>query len=422
MDNANLVETLKRALSQNLQSPQASFPGQSDFSFHLPQYVPLPHGIKDELLSHFNSDDSLSAFDHRVLNTGLGGSLVTYDILTQWIVEKAIKNGPEQAVHALEQYIASPFTPGYEILALSGVEITRRHRIISDIELIPFAELPSSYAKNNLDPQFPRPELLISLGLPPFPEMSYRHEPPKAALIRPIKISPKSFSQDHVVSRIPRWDMQLFQVCECLTLIGPSAPLPRAHWTEVDQDVPCYGWLGGGHSAPNFDVILGQVYTYRESDLAEMHILIEEFLQLDQSMKDQLRVPLERMNQALRRSDPRSGITDKAIDLGIALESLLLKDRSSNDPVSFPFRLRAAWLLGNDSETRLRFMSIFKSLYNLRSDAVHTGSVDSKVKVQGRRVETKYFLNEGIDLCGQVIRKIISDQKFPDWDKLVLGA
>jgi hypothetical protein len=420
MDLNNLVETLKRALSHHLQFPRSALPGQPSWPAFLPERVNIPQDIKDELLAHFRAEDRLSDFDGRLFHRGGGGGgLVTFDMLAQWIVVKAMKSGPEQAVHALEQYMASQFTPGHEILVLAGVEITRRHKIIEDIELIPFSELPRSYETDSLDPQWLRPEILISLGFPPFPQMGYPHGPPKAALIRSIQISPKSFSQDSQVLRLPRWDMLLYQVCECMTLIGPSAPLPRAHWTEVDQDAPCYGWLGGGHGSPTYDVIPRQVYTYRESDLAEMNILVERFLPLHQDTRDRLRVPLGRMNQAIRRTD----IPDKAIDLGIALESLLLKNARRDDPISLPFRLRGAWLLGHDAETRRQFLLTFRSLYDLRSGAVHSGKLDDKVKVpRGGKVETKTFLDDGIKLCGQAIRKIIADQEFPDWDSLVLGA
>ncbi len=356
-----------------------------------------------------------------MFNTGLGDTGVSLDMLAQWIVAKAIERGPEAAVLSLEQYTASSFTPGYEILALAGVEIQQNYQVTEDITLVPFSALPLSYAKDALDPPLLHPEFLLSIGLSPNYAMKYRGQAPKAALIRPIKISPKSYPLDYSLDdqELFRLDDQLYQVCECMTLIGPSAPLSFAHWTEVDQEVPCSQLLGSGWSEPVHDVMPTHAYKYNETDLNEMGKLASQFLGLSQGTKDKLRVPLLRMNQALRRTN----LADKAIDLGIALEALLLNDRSYQEQITFTFRLRGAWLLGNDLIARSRLMAIFKALYELRSAAVHSGKVSANTKVTGRgKVETRTLLDEGIRLCGDTIRKIISQQEFPDWEDLVLGA
>jgi hypothetical protein len=254
MNHTSLVETLKRALSHQPQSPRPSWPA------FLPEPVSIPLDIKDELLAQFRVEEGLSHFDQRLFHRGGGVfSLVTFEMLAMWLVGKALKNGPEEAVHNLERYMASPFTPGYEILALSGVEITRRHSIIKDIDLIPFSELPLSYEKDILDPQLIPDNLLLSHGLSPLGYGANRPVPPKAALIRPIKISPKSFGTGNNIQELLRvgrqYYQQLYQVWECMTLIGPSAPLPRVHWTGVDQNVLCYGWIGRGPSAPIYGVV-----------------------------------------------------------------------------------------------------------------------------------------------------------------------
>lgn len=112
----------------------------------------------------------------------------------------------------------------------------------------------------------------------------------------------------------------------------------------------------------------------------------------------------------------RNSYVDKAIDLGIALESLLLHDRKPDEQIAFPFRLRGAWLLGQDGRERRNYLKLFKEIYGLRCKAVHNG-----------RFDKKYFdkitelLKIGDELCIRIIDWILENKKMPDWDELVLN-
>ena len=72
---------------------------------------------------------------------------------------------------------------------------------------------------------------------------------------------------------------------------------------------------------------------------------------------------------------------DKAIDLGVAFEALLLNDRSHKDQIAFTFRLRAAWFLGSSKDNRRELINLFDKIYECRSKAVHTGRLNGTVKL-----------------------------------------
>ena len=59
-------------------------------------------------------------------------------------------------------------------------------------------------------------------------------------------------------------------------------------------------------------------------------------------------------------------------------------------------------------------MRDFRKVYDLRSSAVHSGSVEDTKTARDLLSRTQ----EG---CRWAIINIISRGKFPDWDKLVLG-
>jgi hypothetical protein len=127
-----------------------------------------------------------------------------------------------------------------------------------------------------------------------------------------------------------------------------------------------------------------------------------------------LRIPLDRLDRAGRVRD----FADKSIDLGIALEALLLhdvKETKERGELSFRMSLRGAWLAGADENERVEIQRTLKKVYVLRSNAVHGGSVDTTDK-------NAATISSGLDLCRRLIRKVIDANADIAWDRLVLGG
>ena len=109
------------------------------------------------------------------------------------------------------------------------------------------------------------------------------------------------------------------------------------------------------------------------------------------------------------------------IDLGIAFESLYLPSNNV-DQLTFQFRLRASWHLGEDKAHRGKLMDEFREIYSLRSKAVHNGELPQRAKIRrGESVPMSEFIPRAQDLCLKSIKKILEDGEFPDWKSLVLG-
>jgi hypothetical protein len=112
-----------------------------------------------------------------------------------------------------------------------------------------------------------------------------------------------------------------------------------------------------------------------------------------------------------------TSLTDRSIDLGIALEALLLQDLGKQDrgEVRFRLSLRGAWLGGKDGKERAEIQRALKAMYDLRSGAVHSGVVEqSETNLETIRV--------GTALCRRLIRKTIEAGCHIDWNAVVLGA
>ncbi|MCJ7777812.1 MAG: HEPN domain-containing protein, partial [Sedimentisphaerales bacterium] len=131
------------------------------------------------------------------------------------------------------------------------------------------------------------------------------------------------------------------------------------------------------------------------------------------SVRDSLKIPIQRLNQSLRSQSH----TDKFIDLAIALESLILHEIKDREQLSFTFRLRGAWLLGRNAKERKENFDLLKDIYNARSMAVHSGKIDAKKL----KMSPQDVFDRGVNTCAKIIKEIISNCKFPDWNTLILG-
>jgi hypothetical protein len=194
-----------------------------------------------------------------------------------------------------------------------------------------------------------------------------------------------------------------------------ASPTPLAHWWEPEEWIPCRPQRGGGFQGHIYDIINRSLYTINTEDLrAKAQSIHRSFSRLDEAMKMKLKVPLERLNQAKRRME----LVDRAIDLGIALESLFLQKEPSDIQLSLAFRLRAAWFLSRDDpDLRRQNFDLFRRLYQCRSSAMHQGTLDENI----RGISTYEVLANGEVAAADAIAKIINLREFPDWDSLVLG-
>ncbi len=105
---------------------------------------------------------------------------------------------------------------------------------------------------------------------------------------------------------------------------------------------------------------------------------------------------------------------DRALDLGMAAEIVLMHDLgTSNTEITYKIGSRAAWLLGEGAAERTRIFDEMKHLYKARSDAVHSGVLPPKSKVD---------LDLADQLVVRVVRAILQRGSFPDWASLTMGG
>jgi hypothetical protein len=126
--------------------------------------------------------------------------------------------------------------------------------------------------------------------------------------------------------------------------------------------------------------------------------------------KDSLHRAIDRLGRARLARSP----VDQALELGIAAEiALMHAETSGNTEITYKIGSRAAWLLGKTPTERTEIFGDIKQLYQARSQAVHSGILSAKSKVD---------LQAGDKLIAQTLAAILALGRFPEWTCLTMGG
>ena len=112
--------------------------------------------------------------------------------------------------------------------------------------------------------------------------------------------------------------------------------------------------------------------------------------------------------------DTRQGLSDRFIDLRIALESLYLPS-GSNAELAFRMATSGAWHLGTDFQDRRKIFDTLRKSYDEGSAIVHG-------RGEGDTARTRTLLSDTQAICRRGILKILEEGSPRDWHDLVLGG
>ena len=243
--------------------------------------------------------------------------------------------------------------------------------------------------------------------------MGWSHPSTVGALVREhtIKksyVSEAAYQQDSEKYNPPPVDTsELEDAFMCLALVGPYGPHILASWISE----PVWAPVRSGVTMFPLSEGFGRGSEISADECSQARDLFAAFCMRNKQLQARLRLAGQRLLRAMRRVTP----VDASIELGIALEVLYLKD--SNGELSFRLKTRAARFLGTTEAERKDISTLVGDIYNLRSKAVHTGSVEQK-PVHGRTVQQ--VLQEGFRLTAKTIRLFITSGE-PDWGQVMFG-
>lgn len=366
--------------------------------------------VTSRLITEACKDPRIAELDGVLLNQENLLTGVNLMSLLQALIAHAARDGIDRALAAMDRFLAAPSNRSIEVLLLEGVAVNDTLEVVPGIFICPLAHVPSStlqsYLKYTGAAQPPTPFSLQHL----FDEQKIT---PGAALYTVQEATPK-FLREPPEFKASTEAAPIYQIVDVLTIFGPCSPVISKSYLELADGEFLKGHVGFNWMRPRNETRVSENRLLTEVELADLREVAQKYLRLPPEVKQHLRVPIHRLNEAVKHQTS----VDRALDLGIALESLLLAHQQSKDQLSLQFRLRGAWLLGRDAQHRTELFETFNKLYMYRSYAAHSGSIASKKTPEEEVMKT---LSAGIHLCAQAIRKIIEDMRFPQWNRLLMG-
>jgi hypothetical protein len=331
---------------------------------------------------------------------------------SEWLLSNTLEYGADTAAEWLSTKNRTR-ADVYEVCLVSGISCHETIELADDIFICPPQDVPIATFRREWA-AFLRREEAYS---PTFVwDMRYPQEGrPTAAIYRRLSLPiPCKFEQEDL-KKLTGWYIQ--DLCRPLTLVGPSSPLALSMWARVHDWHPT-GPGGSAVSDTHEGSLPNPTLKLDEENGEKAREVVGLFLK-NLQLCDKLKVSFSRLNRAIRQTSN----VDKAIDLGIALEALLVRDTLPNDPISFKLRLRGALLSGDDPAERYKADRLLNVLYDARSKAVHTGHVANDHKLMGETLHAGEVLRQGTSLCANLLLAVMRRGSVPqDWVMALYGG
>ncbi len=363
--------------------------------------VALP--LVSKLVEELSKQPAVSELENRLIfANSISCPQLTFEKIARTLLNESAKKGQKSAVLHLRKLIEKNEVSCLEVLYLSGIKVADRVSFGDGVSLLPVAQE---------DDETRNRKLWGHRSNFPYSEIS-------AALTATVNL-PKFASPTHpeLPAEVLETHSLLKEIASVLVLAG-SGPAVADHLLSIGPE-----WVIGPQSGivPLGVDPLGSVRheQFLPAHPSEIRSIVSKFVGCPADFRKRLRVSLSRLNMAYRRRNP----VDTALDLGIALESILASDRENrSDPIGHLVRVRGALFLGKNLEEKNAISDLLRCLYDLRSRAAHDGTLDDETKFSGAKIFTSYLLQDGLSLCSRLLAKLIENGRFPEWKRLELGG
>lgn len=354
------------------------------------------------LLKRLSEDPRVIALDGQMVSRGDGASRFEVTTLAIWFIWCANSYGEQFANQQLERWLNTDEVEVLNSLWVLGVEAEESIELADGYVIQTIADMPDSDEK----------EYFSKID---FSFLS-RTNLPKCAITKRQKIR-KMWSNVPPVSSKLAGEFRssctkLYELAFILNSVSGVTCVPHFQTAYRPATTPIGYFGGSGGGAPMFDVstlTLSKISAALAPTINEMFC---HFQSKSESEKARLQLILSRLSQAKRRMQ----IEDQMLDIGIALEMLLLEE-NEKDQLSLQFRIRGSWLLGQSFDDRLEKSNLFNQIYSARSSVAHSGALH---KNDAKKLEiVRANLNQYFELAEATIQKIIVDGS-PVWEHVLL--
>lgn len=310
----------------------------------------------------------------------------------------ALFGNPKESLKVLDTTILRRFSNVIVKKYFSGLKFEKRVYLGKNIEVIPYPEM------NIVDQVFTKSVCAVVTGS-------------AEDLVFPYELGffliKMTFPEQQILRKKDEKSDSGFQKSLSLSLFTNllsvffGAPiLNQGHSLNLPKQNPLSLGLSNFHPPENKNIAYASLEITSKTSIEEIFFQSEK---LKEKERRSLEIAAKRFNYALRRTN----YEDRVIDLAIALEAILLSKDSGE--IKYRLATRASWFLGKKIAAREEIFQTLSQFYRFRSKIIHGEKV----------IKSNLFINTFSltkQFCAEIIKRILRDEGFPDWDRIVLGG
>jgi hypothetical protein len=371
--------------------------------------LPVGKAITERL----ESDERVRQLVGKMLSNGAGGGrLSDATPLAQWYLWRANAVGDQRTEKELEEFLNSDRIPALATLWIYGLGCTKPTYVTDSVQLLNIEAIQDSSEKE----EFSRSDIESGKnGTPPAPAAALTKEYLVGKVI-PDQLESSFDVHNRSTAKVHAELLALATVLNCLPGV---CCVPGYSTSYLPSSVPPGPFSGSGGGTPIFDILPRRRTEFINGQERLAAQLLRSYEAKSPKVKDRLQRAMFRLAQAKGRLDDG----DRALDLGIALEMLLLNSEHNGQELpgqlNLHFRLRGSWLIGIDTLERRSIYKALGKLYGLRSQIAHNGYSDELMTMDNQERQT--LLTNLIGIAERIFQKIIIEDVPSDWASLILG-
>ncbi|MGE5512267.1 MAG: hypothetical protein ACM31O_13555, partial [Bacteroidota bacterium] len=405
------IVPLVHQIALAIEATHPSLKASSDFDkgMAISEYMLGRHESVAQLNAAVAADESLGHLRQGWLDRGPGGDGVIQNHMLPHVFVRDALDGKavEESLASARSFAASEKSNVDTYFPVAGVDAVEAVPLKDGLTLVPWSQVPEGNGKRWFDDASnpARRTLGSSHFVTVRPTLAIRFTERGRKVLFASRAEAYPNEQLRLTEFRDQWELSA-DVMRCITAtaVCPSAIL--GSWADLDDGFA--NRLGGSdyryQANAMIDLRLARPHHAIDPKIAD---LFQRYIAIGGEVRDVLRISLDRLALALRESM----LTDRAIDLGIALETMLLHNAGEADRGELRYRaaIRGATFLGGSSEERLRTYNLLRDAYDLRSKAVHSGRIDPKDKI--RKMVPAEILSNAAATCAAVARALIEREE-----------
>ncbi|PHP19322.1 hypothetical protein CG471_12890 [Sphingobium sp. IP1] len=343
----------------------------------------------------------LEAINDKWMHTpGGGGARISLASCAIYLIDRSIDVAPAEIVSDLLRFAVEHTVVTREIRAVEGLKVQHAIELDEGLSIVPGEQLVTAGPG----------ALIFSNGN--VPSHGYG-APPHAAIVRSetftVEIMAPPTDAMPPMTTLRNHESLFAAAMSAIVLASTGAPHFRQSFTIVDS--PGWPWMaapGFGGSEP-FPVLVPYLAAVDPQRLIAAFKALRKF-------GNELDLAIGKLESSRRRLR----LDERMVDLGTALEIVLMHGAEGSGEIINKVATRAAWLIGESGEDRLATFKTARDLYSERSKAVHTGKLKTTKAPAFPGDDSAYAKYD--KLVADVIFAIAKRKSWPDWTRLVLDA